>query len=267
MDFNNTIVCGDNVETLKQVDDNSVDLVVTSPPYDELRDYEGYSLDLHGLGTELYRVMKDGGVVAVVINDMTKDFKKSLTTWRLVVDWVDNIGFALSECVIYKRHGIPGLWAGRFRVDHEYIPIFFKGKRPKYVNKEHLKIPTLHTGKKWGGSKRQKDGTTTAYTELKEVQPLKDRGTVWEYATSNSEGNKLKLRHPATFPDKLAEDLILCYSQEGELVLDPFMGSGTTPVMAAKNNRNYFGIDVGAEYCELAHQRLSNEIKLLSKAA
>ena len=93
--------------------------------------------------------------------------------------------------------------------------------------------------------------------EPKQVNPLKCRGTVWNYSTSNSEGNRLKLKHPATFPDKLAEDLILCFSKAGDVVLDPMCGSGTTCVMAMQTDRLYVGIDVSAEYCGIARRRLS----------
>jgi site-specific DNA-methyltransferase (adenine-specific) len=93
---------------------------------------------------------------------------------------------------------------------------------------------------------------------------MKCRGTVWRYSTSNSEGNRLKLQHPATFPDKLAEDLILCFSKPNELVFDPMCGSGTTCVMAKKNNRNFIGIDIAEEYCQIARKRLEDETNQMS---
>ena len=120
----NVIICGDSCKVLKDIPDNSIDLVVTSPPYDQLRTYNGYTVDLHTIGTELYRVLKDGGVVAMVIQDSTKDFGKSLTSFRTIVDWCDNIGFKLFETCIYRKNGTEGAWwTQRFRVDHEYMPL------------------------------------------------------------------------------------------------------------------------------------------------
>jgi len=93
------------------------------------------------------------------------------------------------------------------------------------------------------------------------TNPTKCRGTIWNYTASCNEGNRTKCLHPATYPDKLAEDLIMCFSQEGDTVLDPMCGSGTTPVMAAKNRRNYIGIEISAEYVEIIHKRLADEFE------
>jgi site-specific DNA-methyltransferase (adenine-specific) len=117
----------DCVEAMKKLPDNSIDLVVTSPPYDSLRDYNGFIFDLHETGKEIYRVLKEGGIAVMVIQDQTKDFGKSLTSFRTILDWCDNIGFKLFETVIYRKHGTEGAWwTQRFRVDHEYMHIFLK---------------------------------------------------------------------------------------------------------------------------------------------
>lgn len=138
----------DCVDGMKLMLDNSVDLVVTSPPYDNLRDYNGFSFDLHETGKEIYRVLKDGGIAVMVIQDQTKDFGKSLTSFRTIIDWCDNIGFKLFETIIYRKHGTEGAWwTKRFRVDHEYMPIFLKGKKPQYFDKEPVKIASKHGGK------------------------------------------------------------------------------------------------------------------------
>jgi site-specific DNA-methyltransferase (adenine-specific) len=98
------------LELLKYITNDSVDLVVTSPPYDNIRDYKGFSLDLNQTGTELFRVMKEGSIVVVVIQDQTKDFGKTLTSFKLAVDWCEIIGFKLFECLIYKKIGSEGAW-------------------------------------------------------------------------------------------------------------------------------------------------------------
>lgn len=238
---------------------DSVDLFVFSPPYANIRKYHGFALDLNALGYECYRTLKPGGICAMVIQDGTKDFAKSLTSFRTTVEWVDKIGFRLFECVIYQRDGKPGAWwTKRFRVDHEYIMLFLKGKKPKYFNKEPLKIPAKHAGKVWSGTQRHSNGDLTEIKKTKQAA-LKCPGTIWPYASSNTEGNPLKMQHPGTFPDKLAEDLILCFSAPGELVVDPLCGSGTTLRMAKKNGRDYIGIDISEEYCELAEKMLALE--------
>jgi len=99
----NTIQCMDCVEGMKQLPDNSIDLVVTSPPYDGIRKYQGFSFDLHATGEQVYRVLKDGGIATMVIQDQTIDFGKTLTSFRTIMDWCDNIGFKLFECVIYRK--------------------------------------------------------------------------------------------------------------------------------------------------------------------
>ena len=255
-----TLIHGECLEAMKHIADGSVDMTVFSPPYDSIRDYHaGWEFDPKAMGDALFRVTKPGGVCAVVIGDGTKNFAKSLTSFRLVVDWCDRAGWKLFECCIYQRCGTPGgWWSQRFRVDHEYIFIFFKGDRPKTFHKEHLMVPSKHAGKMYTGTDRLTNGTTRVI-EPKAVNPFKCRGTIWPYATSNSEGNKLKLKHPATYPDKLAEDLILCFTEPGDLVLDPMMGSGTTPTMALRNGRDFLGNDISAEYHAIARARVDAE--------
>jgi DNA modification methylase len=239
-----------------------VDLTVFSPPYDGIRDYgKDWRLDYGELGDKLFRVTKDGGVCAVVIGDGTRNFAKSLTTFRWAVDWVDRVGWRLFECCIYARHGNPGAWwTQRFRVDHEYILIFFKGDRPRHFDKSTLLVPSKHAGKVYSGTDRLTSGGFKKI-EPKAVNDLKCRGTIWEYSTSNTEGNRIKLEHPATFPDRLADDLIRCFSKPGDLVLDPMCGSGTTCVMAGKGRREFLGIEINPEYVQIGLRRLRTEVE------
>lgn len=257
----NGVFNGDCLDVIRGLEDESIHLTVFSPPYDAIRTYEGKpNFDLKELGGDLFRVTVDGGVCAMVIQDGTKDFAKSLTTARTQVTWCDAIGWRLFECCIYDRPGRPGAWWNkRFRVDHEYILIFFKGEKPRYFDKEHLKVPAKTAGQKWSGTQRLTNGTTVK-RETRVSADLKCRGTVWSYNVSSTEGNKVKLQHPATMPDKLAEDLILCFSREGDTVLDPMCGSGTSLVMAAKHKRNYIGIEISENYCEIACKRLKDEV-------
>lgn len=254
------IIQGDCLAVTEGLAAASVDLSVFSPPYDNIRDYKkGWVFDYGALGKNLYNLTKEGGVCAVVIGDGTQNFAKSLTTFKLAVDWCENAGWRLFETCIYQRNGNPGAWwRRRFRVDHEYVLLFFRGARPKTFNKEPLMIPAKHAGKVYTGTDRLTNGGLRKIAPTA-VNPTKCRGTVWQYNTSNNERNRTKLQHPATFPDKLAEDLILCFSNPGDVVLDPMCGSGTTCVMAVQNSRRAIGIEINPTYCDIANRLLATE--------
>jgi len=262
--FINTIKCMDCVEGMKELPDNSIDFVITSPPYDTIREYNGFQYNLHDTGEQILRVLKDGSVAVLVIQDQTRDFAKSLTSFRTTVDWVDNIGFRLFETVIYRKYGTEGAWwKNRFRVDHEYMPIFLKGKKPSYFNKEPLKIPSKHAGKVMTGSGNRKTNGQTTKTVRRAINPMKCRGTVWDYLNAGDKDD-LKRKHPAVFPDKIPYDFIQCFCPPKGIVLDPFMGSGSSAVAAIQLDRNYIGFDISQEYCDLANERIKRQqLKIL----
>lgn len=256
----NKIITGDAVTVLRTFPANSVDVVVTSPPYDDLRTYHGKpQFDLHATGAEIFRVLKDGGIALIVIQDQTKNFGKTLTSFRTIIDWCDSFGFKLFETAIYRKYGAEGAWWNkRFRVDHEYMPIFLKGERPQYFNKEPLKIPSKWGGQTLtGGATRLTNGVTLKARKIT-INPTKCRGTIWEYLTAG-DGTRLKHEHPATFPNKLPIDVIQCFCPPKGIVLDPFIGSGTTAVAAKKLGHSYIGIDISETYCKLARQRIEHE--------
>jgi len=250
------VYCIDCLEGMRRLPDASVDLVVTSPPYDNLRSYKGFKVDLHLVGKDFLRVLKDGGIAAMVIQDQTHDFGKTLTSFRTIVDWCDNIGFKLFENVIYRKYGTEGAWwRNRFRVDHEYIPIFLKGNRPQYFNKVPLMVPSKHAGEVLSGSGNRRTNGTTTKTVTRAINPMKCRGTVWDYLMAGDK-DPLKRRHPATFPDQIPTDLIQCFCPPKGIVLDPFLGSGSTAVAAKALGRRYIGFELSQEYCDIANQRL-----------
>lgn len=266
----NRIFCTDCIKGMAKLPDNFVDFVITSPPYDNIRTYNGFVYDLHATGQEVYRLLKDGGLAAMVIQDQTINFGKTLTSFRTIVDWCDNIGFKLFECIIYRKYGPEGAWwKRRFRVDHEYIPVFLKGDRPQYFYKEHLKIPSKHGGKIMTGSgSRRTDGKTNP-TVTRPINPTKCRGTIWDYRDNQMEergtvweylmaGDKdpIKRQHPAVFPDKIPLEFIECFCPPKGVVLDPFMGCGSTAVAAKKLKRNFIGFEISRDYCDLAEKRL-----------
>ncbi len=253
----NVIHTIDCVEGMKKfIPDSSIDLVVTSPPYDGLRDYKGFSVDLHKTGEELYRVLKEGGIAVMVIQDQTKEFGKTLTSFKTIIDWCDNIGFKLFECVIYRKNGSEGAWwKQRFRVDHEYMPIFLKGYKPQYFNKEPLKIPSKHAGKTMTGSGNRMTNGKTTETVTMVINDRKCRGTVWDYLMAGDK-DPIKRQHPAVFPDKIPYDFINCFCPKNGIVLDPFMGCGSTAVAAKLLQRNFIGFEISEEYYKLSEERL-----------
>jgi len=138
------------------------------------------------------------------------------------------------------------------------MPIFLKGERPQYFNKEPLKIPSKHGGKTMtGGGTRLTNGVRIATRSIT-INLMKCRGTIWEYMTAG-DGTRLKHQHPATFPDRLPYDFIQCFCPPNGIVLDPFIGSGTTALAAIQLEKNYIGIDISKDYCELAKKRLKEE--------
>ncbi|MBD3353291.1 MAG: site-specific DNA-methyltransferase [Candidatus Lokiarchaeota archaeon] len=262
----NQTYCTDNIEGMKRLPSNCIDLVVTSPPYDQIRDYEdGLEFNLHEVGEQVYRILKDGGIAAMVIQDQTKDYGKTLTSFKTIIDWCDNIGFKLFECVIYRKHGTEGAWwQYRFRVDHEYMPIFLKGDRPQYFNKDPIKIPSKHGGKMLTGSgNRRTDGTTTE-TVRRRINKMKCPGTVWNYLMAGDK-DPVKRKHPAPFPDKIPLDFIQVFCPKNGIVLDPFMGSGSTAVAAKSLARKFLGFEIVEEYCNIAAERVKNTNHPLTK--
>jgi len=258
----NRFYCLDCIKGLKKIGDEQVDMILSSPPYDDIRNYgnKNNQINFKSLGQEISRVLKFGGICIMVMNDRT-NYCKSLTSFRMVVDWHDNTDLKLWEDAIYARDGNPGAyWNKRFRVDHEHIFIFLKMKNnktiPQYFNKQHLLIPTKCGGVKWGGYRRLSNGKIAERKNII-VKDKKCCGTIFRYNASNKEHNKLKNQHPATFPDKLAEDMIIAFTKEGMLVVDMFMGSGTTGVMANKNKRDFIGFDINKQYVALARKRLN----------
>lgn len=259
-----TFVHANCLDYLPILPEASVDFTLTSPPYDAIRDYKGFPpIDRVRLGKALYRVAKPGSICAVVIQDQTRNGAKSLTSFRWAVDWADECGWRLFETCLYQREGVPGNhWRTRFRVDHEYVHLFLKGDRPAYFDKSRLTVPCKTAGKVLQhGQRRKPDGSVERVAKEITIAPTKCRGTVWKYSKSCTEGNRLKLAHPATFPGRLASDLIRCFCPVGGLVLDPFCGSGTTCIEAAKLGRNAVGIEIADEYVSLCRKRAETEIE------
>ena len=250
----NKIYCESNLKTMAKMPDCFVDLVVTSPPYDDLRTYNGYSFDFESVAKELYRVMKKGGVVVWIVNDKTHNGSETGTSFRQALRFID-CGFRLHDTMIWmKKNPIPNdPRQNRYIQATEYMFVFSKDA-PKICN--YITEPCLMAGIDAGtGTARKQNGEIrTDRKEKRKGKVVKDEKpltNVWTYSNGTIYKN-----HPASFPEQLANDHIISWSNEGYLVYDPFMGSGTTAKMAMLNNRNYIGSEISKEYCEIAEQRL-----------
>lgn len=243
------------VDFMADMQPESVDLTITSPPYDDLRTYNGYDFDFESIAEGLYRVTKQGGVVVWVVNDATINGSETGTSFRQALGFME-VGFNLHDTMIYQKPTIPIGGSNRYYQCFEYMFVFSKDK-PKKVNLiEDRKNRYIHSGRQKG--KRQKDGTIAKQYHA----PPKEygrRGNVWQYSIGfgHTSKDKIAFEHPAIFPEKLAEDHILSWSNENDLVFDPMCGSGTVGKMALIHNRQFIGVDISAEYIEIARERIS----------
>jgi len=245
---------------MKSFEDESVDLVVTSPPYDNLRNYNGYSFNFEGIVRELFRVIKQGRVVVWVIGDATIEGSETGTSFKQALFFKD-VGFNLHDTMIFqKKNPIPQVYRKRYNNVFEYMFVFSKG-----AVRTHNPIMTdcLHAGLQLNGT-TYKNYSKNAQVRNKLAKPVKDqkiRGNVWQYVVGKNREDQEAKRHPAPFPCQLAEDHILSWSNKGDLVLDPMCGSGTTCKVAKKLGRNFIGIDISEEYCNLAKARLKMKVE------
>ena len=235
-----------------QLQDKSIDMVLTSPPYDDLRNYNGYAFDFEKIANELYRVLKKGGVVVWVVGDKIKNGNKSLTSFKQAL-YFQQIGFNMHDVMIYAKKNTPFMRSNAYTNGYEYMFILSKGK-PKTFNP--LKEPTARNGFEMLVANKGADGKNNKV--LKELKKEKTKSNIWYYAVGlgGTTNDKEAFKHPAVFPEQLALDHILSWSNEGDIVLDPMCGSGTTCKMAFLNNRNFIGVDISKEYIQIATKRL-----------
>lgn len=261
------ILHGDNLTIMPTFPDKSIDLTVTSPPYDNLRTYNGNSqFDFEGIAKELFRVTKDGGVVVWVAGDATANFGESLTSFKQAIFFVDVAGFKLLDTMIYRKRGMefPRFNHRNYPQVFEFMFIFTKG-RPRIFNPISDR-PNIAVGKKYSSTIRCPDGSMKRSHSYDRRSPeIGMRGNIWEYAVGNNLSNQEPIvrQHPAIFPLQLATDHILSWSNEGDTVLDPFAGSGTTGVACLNTGRKFILIEKDAGYCEIIRKRIANHEPLL----
>ena len=256
----NKIHHGDCLELMKDVPDNTIDLTVTSPPYDDLRTYNGFSFDFEGIAKELYRVTKDGGVVVWIVKDSVYKGSETLTSFKQAL-YFKEIGFNVHDTMIYQKNAMPFPEQTRYIQCFEYMFVLSKGK-PKTANL--LKEKTKGYKPSKASTQRNKDGTVTKL-KYEQGKKYRNRWNVWVYDVgyNKSTKDKIAFEHPATFPEKLAEDHILSWSNPGDIVFDPMAGSGTTCKMALLNNRQYLGMEISKEYVDIANERINQSLAVV----
>lgn len=245
--------CGDSAVILHQfIDENSVDLVVTSPPYDELRKYDNsgaWSEDkCRVIIKGLMRVVKDGGVVVWVVGDQTKNGSETGTSFREALMFIEE-GFSLNDTMIWrKKNPMPQVKQPRYSQVFEYMFVFSKGK-PKTFNP--IMVPCKCAGQDYDSTCKNMGGESGRTKKSFKINKEKVKDNVWDIAIAQN-----KTSHPAVFPYELAYDHIRSWSNEGDVVLDPFMGSGTTGLAARDTGRRFIGIEISNEYFNEAQKRL-----------
>lgn len=261
-EFINRFHRGDNVKIMKKMPDNSVDLVITSPPYDDLRDYEN-KIDWNyntfkKVAKQLYRIIKEGGIVVWVIGDKTENGNKSLTSFKHAL-YFQEIGFNVYDVIIYEKSGSSPPHPKRYFNSYEYMFILCKGK-PKTVNLLRDKKNSCGGMSTFAEiTRREKNGTLTNKGK-KIINEYGVRTNIWRYNNGKgfSSKDKIAYEHPAIFPEKLVEDHILSWSNPGDIVLDPFGGSGTTAKVSLEQNRKWIYIEKVKKYYDVAKMRVNN---------
>lgn len=257
----NKIVLGNCAEVLAELDDESVDAFITSPPYDNLRDYNGYSFPFEEIATAMYQKLAQGGVIVWVVGDAVLKGSETGSSFRQAI-FFQELGLNIHDTMIYEKNGssFPARRTGnRYSQVFEYMFVFTKGK-PKTANlicdKKNKWSGWTTFGK--AGSNRGKDGVLKERKNKNPTPEFSPRHNVWKFNTGKSYTTKddFAFEHPAMFPESLAEDHIMTWTNPGDLVVDPFVGAGTTTKMAAINGRRWLGIDISEEYIEIANKRM-----------
>jgi site-specific DNA-methyltransferase (adenine-specific) len=249
----NVIYNEDNVSGMKNMPDNSVDLTITSPPYDDLRTYNGFEWNLSELTSELYRVTKKGGVVVWIVGDATINGSETGSSFKQALRFME-VGFNLHDTMIWNKGSFAFPSQNRYHQTFEYMFIFSKGK-PKTFNPIKDR-KNLYVGTR-GASGRKQNGERNKGTSCVRDEYGK-RFNVWEcpIGGGHSATDKIAFEHPAIFPEKIVYDHMITWSNEGDVVLDPFMGSGTVAKIAKINNRQYIGFEISKIYCDICERRL-----------
>lgn len=253
----NTIFNESCISTLERMPDDFLDMTLCSPPYDDLRSYNGYEFSLESIIRLLHQKTKPGGVVVWVVADKTDNGSESLSSFDHAISFVRVGGFNLHDTMIYvKNNPIPSDCGTRYRQAFEYMFCFSKGK-PKTFNP--IKEPTKSAGRKIKAFRITQNGRGNVPAEDigRQIKSERKASNVFTYNVGTASAtDRIAFRHPAIFPERLAEDQIATWTNEGDIVYDCFMGSGTTAVAACNQRRSFIGSEISEEYVEIANERL-----------
>jgi len=241
----NNFYISESVQFMKDnIEDNYIDLTVTSPPYDNLRTYKGFEFDYKSMLKELYRVTKMGGVVVWIVGDATIKGSETGTSFKHAL-YAKEIGFNLHDTMIYAKNGTGACGSNYcYWQAFEYMFVLSKGKI-KTVNRLTNGKPRTSGGVKLG--RFTKDGEQKIENRSNAEGKEQIRNNIWTYNVGFTSGDD-KVKHPAKFPEQLAQDHILSWSNEDDIVFDPMCGSGTVAKMSFLNKRNFICIDMSEEY-------------------
>lgn len=251
---------GDCLDLLQEIEDNSIDMVLTSPPYDNLRTYGGYNFDFEPTAKELYRVVKKGGVVVWVVGDQTIKGSETGSSFKQVL-YFKEIGFNIHDTMIWNKGKLSFPETNRYSNVFEYMFVLSKNK-PKTFNCIKDRKNKWYNGKKHiKGHYRNAKGEKIRHNKQNLLKEFGSRFNIWDISSgcNKSTLDKCAFSHPAIFPESLAKDHIISWSNEGDTVLDPFVGSGTTLKMCKILNRNGIGFDSNPDYEPIIKQRLDNK--------
>jgi len=249
----NKIYSEDCIDLMTRMKEQSVDLTVTSPPYDILRNYNGYDFKFEKIAQGLLKVTKIGGIVVWVVGDKITKGNKSLTSFRQAILFQE-IGFSIHDVMIYKKKNTPFMRSNAYTNCYEFMLILSRGKVNTF---NPIKVPTVRNGQEMLPFSKGADAVNQK--KLGELKKEKVMTNIWEYAVglNGSTKDRIAFGHPAIFPEKLANDHILSWSNPGDLVFDPMCGSGTTCKVAKELKRNYIGCDISDEYTKIAKERIA----------
>lgn len=243
----------DCLTAMHEIPNNTIDLTVTSPPYDNLRTYNGFTFDWKRTLEELHRITKEGGVVVWIVADQTKDGSETGTSFKQAL-WAKECGFNLHDTMIWNKSACAFPDYNRYQNVFEYMFIFSKGK-PKTYNLICDKR-NKHFGCRVSGTERQENGETKPVSEKQKSKIVREYGPRWNIWDIVPEKHNTS-GHPAVYPITLARDHIKTWSNEGDTVLDPFLGSGTTRLAAYDLNRNFVGFEIDKTYFDRQEERFA----------
>ena len=254
------------IDGMQLMDAESVDLVVTSPPYDDLRTYNDSSKWDHevfkSVADNLARVLKTGGVIMWNVNDATVKGSETGSSFRQCLYFMDRCGLRLHDTMIYEKTGTAfasGPKSVRYTQIFEYCFILSKGK-PKTINLIQDKKNAWAGYTSFGNAKtRKQDGTMhDPGKKSKVIREYGVRTNIWKIKNSGGFGqsSKASYKHPATMPEELARGHVLTWSDKNDLILDPFMGAGTTAQVCLEENRNFIGFEIDETYHQMCVDRV-----------